>query len=50
MLQRIASQALTALDFAEDDVIFIMGAFDSFFFGGWVVLFVNKGLVEVLLR
>lgn len=39
MLQRIASQALAVLDFAEDDVIFFMGALVVFFFcGRWVVL------------
>lgn len=42
MLQRIASQALAVLDFAEDDVIFFMGALVVF--SGW------GGGVEVLLR
>lgn len=31
VLQRIASQALAVLDFAEDDVIFFMGALVVFF-------------------
>ena len=48
VLQRIASQALAVLDFAEDDVIFFMGALFFFCVGGWSLLF--GGGVEVFLR